>query len=189
MDHQILRSHYVERRNKHKHWLKRRQFCQCCLSLQNSACFLSMSGKLMADLSLSVLQYAFIFLSREIWSLIRACPPPCKSRSLCKRLCHPAIQLCIVGIAKRVASAAYLVPFSDAMDRAVTELLAFFGAQRHATVMKPRRWCKRLAEEGVDEYEKIWKDMIRYDKSLTECWSDSDMTRLLLTRGGTVETL
>ena len=133
MDHQILRSHYVERRNKHKHWLKRRQFCQCCLSLRNSACFLSMSGKLMADHSLSVLQYAFVFFSREIWSLIRACPPPCKSRSLCKRLCHPAIQLCIVGIAKRVASAAYLVPFSVRNGQSCDRAACFFLERNAAT--------------------------------------------------------
>ena len=162
MDHQILRSHYVERRNKHKHWLKRRQFCQCCLSLRNSACFLSMSGKLMADHSLSVLQYAIcLFFS---WNLIaHTCMfAPCKSRSLwslCKRLCHSAIQLCIVGIAKRVASAAYLVPFSVRNGRSCDRAACFFWSatpQRHATVMKPRRWCKRLAEEGVDEYDKIW---------------------------------
>ena len=164
MDHQILRSHYVERRNKHKHWLKRRQFCQCCLSLRNSACFLSKSGKLMADHSLSVLQYAFVFFSREIWSLIRACPPACKSRSLCKRLCHPAIQLCIVGIAKRVASAAYLVPFSvrngQSCDRAVTELLAFFGAQRRNAM--PRWW--NHGGDAKDLQKKVWMNMIRYDK-------------------------
>lgn len=156
MDHQILRSHYVERRNKHKHWLKRRQFCQCCLSLQNSACFLSMSGKLMADHSLSVLQYAFIFFSREIWSLIRACPPPCKSRSLCKRLCHPAIQLCIVGIAKRVASAAWSLSPTQWTELWQSCLLFL---ERNAM---PRWW--NHGGDAKDLQKKVWMNMKRYEK-------------------------
>ena len=165
MYHQILRSHHVERRNKHKHWLKRRQFCQCCLSLRNSARFLSMSGKLLVVHALSVLQCAFSFFSPEIWllNIAHTCIfAPERSRSSCKRLCHPVIQLCIVGIAKRAASAAYLVPFpircnGQSGDRATSFFfLSATPCHGDETTEVMQKTCRRRCGW-------TWKDKIRFD--------------------------
>ena len=163
MDHQILRSHYVERRNKHKHWLKRRQFCQCCLSLRNSACFLSKSGKtdgrpfieriavcICLFFSWNLIAHTCMSARVQISFIVQAAVSPCDSALHCRH-CEESCVSSLFG--------PFLCPQWTELWQSCDRAAGFFWSatpQRHATMMKPRRWCKRLAEEGVDEYDKIW---------------------------------